>query len=165
MYIDKTKTYLLLGSNLGDREQILENALNLIEKEVGPIFVQSAIYETEAWGKTDQPGFLNLAIGVETTLSPQVLLSTVLAIEKTLGRVRLEKWGARLIDIDIIFYGNEVIAVDGELQIPHIEMQHRKFVLQPLAEIAADVIHPILKQSVGELFEKLDDPTAVSRKV
>lgn len=163
MYIDKVNAYLLLGSNLGERELLLENALQLIEQKVGPIFARSAIYETAAWGKTDQPGFLNLAIGVETLLSAENLLKTVLNIEKKLGRVRHEKWGARLIDIDIILYGEAVIAIDGLLQIPHIEMQNRRFVLQPLAEIAAEVIHPILKQSVAELFAKLNDPLMVNK--
>lgn len=164
MYIDNIKTYLLLGSNLGNSAQYLENALKLIEERVGPIFAKSAVYETEAWGKTDQPGFLNLAIGVATSLTPTVLLDTVLAIEKTLGRVRHEKWGSRLIDIDIILYGDKIVKVGDELQIPHVEMQHRKFVLQPLAEIAPEVVHPILHQSILELLKNLNDPLTVSKR-
>ncbi|KQC01830.1 2-amino-4-hydroxy-6-hydroxymethyldihydropteridine diphosphokinase [Pedobacter sp. Hv1] len=164
MCIDNINTYLLLGSNLGNREQYLENALKLIQETVGPIFAKSAIYETEAWGKTDQPGFLNLAIGVTTSLTPTVLLETVLAIEKTLGRVRHEKWGSRLIDIDIILYGDQIVKVGDELQIPHVEMQHRKFVLQPLAEIAPEVVHPILQQSMVELLKNLNDPLIVAKK-
>ena len=164
MHIDKVKTYLLLGSNLGDRELYLENALKLIQEKVGNIFVRSAIYETAAWGKTDQPGFLNLAVGVETLLTPTALLEAVLSIEKLLGRIRHEKWGSRLIDIDIILYGDQVIKIGDELQVPHVEMQHRKFVMQPLAEIAPDVIHPILGQSVSEILESLTDSLSVSKK-
>ena len=164
MHIDKVKTYLLLGSNLGDRELYLENALKLIQEKVGNIFAKSAVYETAAWGKTDQPGFLNLAIGVETLLTPTALLEAVFSIEKSLGRIRHEKWGSRLIDIDIILYADQVIKIGDELQVPHVEMQHRKFVMQPLAEIAPDVMHPVLGQSVSEILESLTDSLSVSKK-
>ncbi len=164
MASDKNKAYLLLGANLGEREKCLLNAVEKIEENVGVIISQSSIYETEAWGKTDQPSFLNLALIVETNLSPQQLLEQVLTIEQSLGRIRHEKWGARLIDIDIIFYGSEVIDDGAKLQIPHSELQNRKFVLQPLAEIAPDFIHPVLLKKVSEILENLTDSLTVKKR-
>lgn len=164
MLLELKKAYLLLGSNLGDRELYLKDAIKLIKDRVGDIFVESAIYDTEAWGKTDQPGFLNLALGVQTPLKAIDLLHTVLDIEQVLGRVRHEKWGSRLIDIDIILYNNEVISIGNELKIPHPEMSHRKFVMQPLAEIAPNEIHPILKKSVSEILENLNDSLSVAKR-
>ncbi|RZK58180.1 MAG: 2-amino-4-hydroxy-6-hydroxymethyldihydropteridine diphosphokinase [Pedobacter sp.] len=163
MQLEKQKTYLLLGSNLGDRETYLNKALKLIAEEVGEIKSKSSIYETAAWGNANQPSFLNLAVEVETNLSPYELLKKVLRIEESLGRVRAERWGARLIDIDIILYGGEVVSVADELQIPHPEMQKRKFVIEPLAEIAPNVIHPVLQKSVAEILETLTDTLSVSK--
>jgi 2-amino-4-hydroxy-6-hydroxymethyldihydropteridine diphosphokinase len=160
----ETKTaYLLLGSNLGDRENYLREATRLIGEQVGEIVAKSAVYETAAWGKTDQPGFLNLALAVETKVLPLALLDVVLNIEQSLGRRRLEKWGARLIDIDIILYGNEVIDDKEQLQIPHPEMQHRKFVLVPMVEIAPNLVHPVLKKSLSALLDTLADPLPVTK--
>lgn len=164
MSLEYKKTYLLLGSNLGDSELLLATAIKMIETEVGKVFAKSAIYETAAWGKTDQPNFLNLALGVETLLSPIELLNAVLAIEKKLGRVRDEKWGARLIDIDVILYGNEVININETLNIPHVEMQNRKFVLQPLAEIAPNYSHPTLKKTILQLLQNLNDSLLVAKR-
>lgn len=161
MSLDVEKAYLLLGSNLGDRPLYLARACALIAEEVGQVVEQSAIYETEAWGKTDQPGFLNMALAVNTVLSPLELLHKVLEIEKKLGRVRHEKWGARLIDIDIIFYGNEIADIEDKLQIPHPEMQHRKFVVEPLAAIAPDFVHPVLRQTLTEILAQLADSLSV----
>ncbi|TCC91991.1 2-amino-4-hydroxy-6-hydroxymethyldihydropteridine diphosphokinase [Pedobacter frigiditerrae] len=163
MQLEKQKTYLLLGSNLGDRKLYLNNALKLIAEEVGEIKLRSSTYETAAWGKTDQPGFLNIAVEVETNLAPLALLKTLLGIEEYLGRIREEKWGARLIDIDIILYGNEIVTLANELQIPHPEMQNRKFVMEPLAEIAPDLIHPVLQKSVSEILTTLTDTLPVSK--
>ena len=163
MSFEYKKTYLLLGSNLGNRELLLENAMKMIEIEIGEIFAKSSVYETDAWGKTDQPNFLNLALGVQTYLTPIELLNSVMAIENKLGRIREEKWGARLIDIDVILFGNEVVNLDDVLRIPHIEMQNRKFVLQPLAEIAPNQIHPILKKTILELLEDLNDSLLVAK--
>ena len=164
MGLDLNKAYLLLGSNLGKREQYLSKAINAIEKNAGSIFLKSSIYETEAWGKIDQPGFLNLAIGIETSLTPIQLLENVLNIEAVLGRVRHEKWGARMIDIDIIFYENEIIDVENKLVIPHPEMHNRKFVLAPLAEIVPDFIHPVFKISVLQMLKTLCDPLMVAKR-
>ncbi|PWK26299.1 2-amino-4-hydroxy-6-hydroxymethyldihydropteridine diphosphokinase [Arcicella aurantiaca] len=147
--------YLLLGSNLGNREEILNQAITAIQENVGVIISQSKYYETPAWGKTDQPDFLNIALEIATNLMPLVVLEKTQAIEQQLGRVRIEKWGARLIDIDIIFYGQEIINISEHLNIPHPLMQERLFVLEPIAEIAPDFIHPVLKKSVSELLEEI----------
>ena len=164
MQSDKNTVYLLLGSNLDNREKFIADALNLLAERVGEILQISGTYETDAWGKTDQPGFLNVAVEILTVLNAPQLLETVLKIEANLGRVRLEKWGSRLIDIDIILYGNEVINLVDQLQIPHPEMQNRKFVLIPMAEIAPNVIHPILGQNISELLVMLDDNLNVLKR-
>lgn len=163
MVFDNKKVYLLLGSNLGDREQLIEEAIALINSEIGEVFAKSSVYETAAWGKEDQPSFLNVALGVETKLTPIEVLNLALKIEQELGRIRHEKWGSRLIDIDIIFYDDIVVDMGPELQVPHPQMQYRKFVLEPLAEIAADYVHPVLKITVREVLERLQDNLSVSR--
>ncbi|MEJ2901542.1 2-amino-4-hydroxy-6-hydroxymethyldihydropteridine diphosphokinase [Pedobacter panaciterrae] len=163
MIFDTKKVYLLLGSNLGDREQLIEDAIKQIANEIGEVFIRSSVYETEAWGNEDQPSFLNIALGVKTKLTPIDVLNKALEIELELGRVRHEKWGSRLIDIDLIFYDDIVVDMGAELQIPHPQMQYRKFVLEPLAEIAPDYIHPGLKITVREVLERLRDNLSVSK--
>ena len=165
MSLDLKEAYLLLGSNLGDRALLLAQATQLIAERVGVVFVQSAIYETAAWGKTDQPNFFNMAIGVKTALAPAQLLAVVLEIEAVLGRKRLEKWGARLIDIDIVLYADEIVLQGDYLTVPHPEMQHRKFVLQPLAEIAPLVKHPIFKKTITEMLANLTDLLSVQKMI
>ena len=164
MQSDKNTVYLLLGSNLGNREKFIDDALKLLAERVGEILQISGIYETDAWGKTDQPGFLNAAVEIITMLNPSQLLEAVLKIEADLGRVRYEKWGSRLIDIDIILYGGEIVNLVGQLHVPHPEMQNRKFVLVPMAEIAANVIHPILGHNISELLANLDDNLNVLKR-
>jgi 2-amino-4-hydroxy-6-hydroxymethyldihydropteridine diphosphokinase len=163
MVLDYNKVYLLLGSNMGARLQLLETAIKNINQRIGEVVEKSSIYETAAWGKTDQPGFLNIAIAVNTLLSPLEVLTKALDIESQLGRIREEKWGARLIDIDIIFYGNDIVNIPDQLQIPHPEMHKRKFVLEPLVEIAPDLQHPILNKSLSELLLELSDHLEVTK--
>ncbi len=157
--LDK-RAYFLLGSNLGDRKLNLAIAVTKLTEQIGEVIVKSSIYETAPWGKTDQPGFLNQAIVIKSKISAVQLLSKILAIEQQMGRVRLEKWGQRLIDIDLIFNENEVLNTDN-LQLPHPEMHKRKFVLVPLVEIAPDFIHPILNQKISEILFTLNDNLSV----
>jgi 2-amino-4-hydroxy-6-hydroxymethyldihydropteridine diphosphokinase len=147
--------FLLLGSNIGDRAFYLESAIVEIEKQVGTVLKASAVHQTLAWGKTDEPDYLNQVLEVETLLTAQAVLHTILGIEKQLGRERKEKWGARTIDIDILFYGTEVIS-EPDLMVPHPQLQNRKFTLEPLNEIAPDFIHPVLNLSIADLNAALD---------
>jgi 2-amino-4-hydroxy-6-hydroxymethyldihydropteridine diphosphokinase len=122
----------------------------------------SSIYETAAWGKNDQPAFLNQVLEIETALSPPQLLKTILAIEENIGRVRQEKYGPRIIDIDILLFNDEVLHLPM-LKIPHPQLQNRRFVLVPLAEIAPDLIHPVFKKTIAELLAICPDKLEVSR--
>lgn len=148
--------YLGLGSNLGDREENLEKAIDALNgfDEID-VTNRSSILETEPYGKTDQPEFLNMCVEIDTRMSPLSLLETVLGIEHSLGRVREEVWGPRIIDIDILLYEDLEIELD-DLSIPHKEMQKRSFVLEPLSEIAPHAKHPTLDKTVSELKEDLE---------
>ncbi|WP_113635714.1 2-amino-4-hydroxy-6-hydroxymethyldihydropteridine diphosphokinase [Nubsella zeaxanthinifaciens] len=161
--LEQKEAYLLLGTNMGDRDSNLQQAIALIESEIGNVIAASSVYETAPWGKTDQPGFLNQAVGVKTALLPLELLQVMLDIEKKMGRVRLERWGERLIDIDLIFYGEDTILNNEELSLPHPEMHKRRFVLEPLNEIAADYIHPVFKEKVSSILTNLSDELTVQK--
>ena len=151
--------YLCLGSNSGDSFKLIEQAvsfLNMIENT--SIIRNSALYETEPWGIKDQNWFLNIAVEVKTKLSPQDLLVKCQNIEKTLGRNRDKErhWGERPIDIDIIFYDDETINSDF-LTVPHKYMHLRAFVLVPLLELVPDFVHPVLKKTVSQLYDELEE--------
>lgn len=154
--------YLSLGANLGNREANLQKAIALIGQRVGEVVNVSSFIETAAWGKTDQPDFLNLALQVATNHSPLVVLSIIQEIEHQLGRERKEKWGARLIDIDIIFWENQLIS-ETQLTVPHLLMHERTFVLIPMAEIAPEMEHPVLKKKMKELLINLEKQEATSK--
>jgi 2-amino-4-hydroxy-6-hydroxymethyldihydropteridine diphosphokinase len=153
---------LLLGSNLGNREGYLQKAIDLIETELGVVTQKSSIYETEAWGKTDEPNYLNQVVKIDTELSARQVLENVLQIETKMGRMREEKWGSRIIDIDVLFYGQEIIDEPG-LIVPHPELHKRKFTLEPLNEIAPDWQHPLLKKRIFQLKCKLKDNLIVKK--
>lgn len=154
--------FLLIGGNIGDRAACLNRAVELIGHQVGKIENISAIYETAAWGKIDQADYLNQVAAVNTSLEPANVLKAILAIEKNMGRIRKKVWEPRLIDIDILFYNEEIIR-EEHLHIPHPHLQDRRFVLVPLAEIAPDLVHPVLKQTIRELLEKCPDPLWVRK--
>jgi len=154
------KAFLLIGGNLGDRLQNLEQAGQQIAKNCGDVVKQSSIYETAAWGKTDQPDFLNQVLEIETTLDARKLMSKIMEIEKLMGRERNQKYDPRTIDIDILFFNEEVID-ESFLKIPHPELQNRRFVLIPLAEIAPQFYHPVLKKNIFQLLKECKDPLEV----
>jgi 2-amino-4-hydroxy-6-hydroxymethyldihydropteridine diphosphokinase len=152
---------LLLGSNEGDRVTYLDKAKEFIETQVGLITKESSLWETAAWGITDQPNFINQALLVETILEPHLLLEKLLGIEELLGRKRIEKWGPRIIDIDILYYDN-IIINENDLKIPHPFLPERRFTLIPLNEISPVWVHPILHKTVGKMLEDCDDEGEVS---
>jgi len=161
--LECSTAYLLLGGNLGNREANLQLAVALLNEKVGEVLSVSALYETAAWGKTDQPAFLNQAVALRTSLTALEVLTHALAIEQDLGRVRKDKWGERLIDIDLILFGDEIIDIPDKLQVPHPHMQNRRFVMEPLAEIAPEVVHPILGQTMLSISKHINDPLTVKR--
>lgn len=152
--------YLILGGNLGNRHHNINEALKHIQKELGTILKVSQFYQTAAWGNTDQPDFLNLACQIETKKNATECLEILLGIEQQLGRIREAHWGARLIDIDILYFNHDIISTP-KLNVPHPEMEHRKFVLVPLCEIAPDFVHPKLEVKNRVLLENLNDPLEV----
>lgn len=157
------KVYLLIGGNMGDRMANLALSMNTIEKEIGPIRKKSSVYETAAWGNTEQPNFLNQALEIETHLSAEQVMAGLLKIEKQMGRKRLIPMGPRSIDLDIIYFNNDIIE-SPSLEIPHPRLTERKFVLLPLSEIAPEFIHPILNKSTQVLLKECGDSLAVYKK-
>lgn len=148
--------FLLLGGNLGDRNQNLAAAREYIASHIGEIKQVSSIYQTAAWGVESQPSFLNQVISISSLLSSQEILIQINEIEKKLGRKRYQKWYARTIDIDILYYGNEIIE-EEDLKVPHPFLHQRRFTLVPLTEIAPTFVHPVLKKTTQELLEVCED--------
>ncbi len=154
--------YLGLGSNLGDRLLNLMNCLNLLQASGQISIVQfSPIYETEPVGVVDQPWFLNMAIEIETELEPFGLLQLTQSTEKQIGRIRTHRWGPRVIDIDILFFGRTILR-QPMLHLPHRMLQHRKFVLLPLKDIAPGFIHPELNEDIDQLLAVCQDTSQIS---
>jgi 2-amino-4-hydroxy-6-hydroxymethyldihydropteridine diphosphokinase len=154
--------FLLLGSNLGNRQLFLKQAVDHIEEEIAPVVKASSVYETQSWGKTEEPDYLNQVVLIKTDLPARTVLDKILAIELELGRVREEKWGSRTIDIDILFYGEEIINEHG-LHVPHPQLHNRRFTLEPLVEISAGLVHPVLGKTILELKNELNDDLIVKR--
>jgi 2-amino-4-hydroxy-6-hydroxymethyldihydropteridine diphosphokinase len=156
------RVYLGLGSNLGDREAAIEGALLRLAGRGFRTTLRSSLWLTEPVGGPPQGLFLNAAAGGETALSPDELLEACLATEREMGRVRTVRNGPRAIDVDILLFGDERRGGPG-LEIPHPRLAERRFVLAPLAEIAAEVLHPVLRLSVAELLARCPDRSAVRR--
>jgi 2-amino-4-hydroxy-6-hydroxymethyldihydropteridine diphosphokinase len=153
--------YLSLGSNLGNREAQLREAQQRVAK-LGRITSVSSFYETEPVEVTDQPWFLNAALALETNLKPQDLMQSILQIEHEMGRERLQKKGPRTVDIDILLFSNQILNSTA-VTIPHPAMHHRRFVLEPLAEIAPEARHPLLNKTVRELRDSLPEGQIVRK--
>ncbi|MDQ6757403.1 MAG: 2-amino-4-hydroxy-6-hydroxymethyldihydropteridine diphosphokinase [Bacteroidota bacterium] len=149
-------TCLLIGGNLGNRIENLNTAKAFIKKNIGKIKTASSIYEAAAWGITEQPDFLNQVLFVETEFSADQIMKKILSIENKMGRIRTEKNAPRIVDIDILFFNNDIINEKG-LIIPHPEIQNRKFVLIPLAELSPDLFHPVIKKTVSKLLAECKD--------
>lgn len=156
------KTYLLLGSNMGNSKMRLSKAISLIHKQIGKTLRQSSLYTTAAWGNTKQPDFLNQVIIIETKLSAEQTMQSILSIEKKMGRIRTVKNAPRIIDIDILFFNKEIILQD-DLIIPHPQIKNRRFVLVPLNELSPNFKHPVLKKTIHKLFIHCPDKLNVKK--
>ena len=149
------KAFIGLGSNLGDREANIRQALQFLEQLPETTIVRgSSLYDTEPVGVSDQPNFLNGVVQIETHLAPRQLLWNLMLIERRLGRVRTQQWGPRVIDLDLLLYGDEVVEED-DLQIPHPLMTKRSFVMVPLVEIEPLLVHPVTNQTMLSILQRL----------
>ncbi len=151
---------ILMGTNLNDRKDNLRVALKKMIERIGEAQLESSLYQTAPWGNIQQDDFLNKVVVIRTHLSPQSLLSELLAIEHEMGRIRTSKWAPRLIDLDILYFGEQTIYETG-LQIPHPFLQDRRFTLIPLVEILPDFMHPVLKKTNTELLGQTTDNSEV----
>jgi len=156
------KTYLLLGSNMGNSKMQLTKAVKYIEKKIGPITRQSGLYATAAWGNTSQPDFINQVIVVESRLTALQTMEAILNIEKKMGRIRTVKNAPRIIDIDILFFNREIVELE-HLAVPHPQIKNRRFVLVPLNELSPNLVHPVLKKTVHQLLAHCPDKLNVKK--
>ncbi|MDR0420302.1 MAG: 2-amino-4-hydroxy-6-hydroxymethyldihydropteridine diphosphokinase [Prevotellaceae bacterium] len=161
----KSKTYLLLGSDMGDKKKHINDAINLIENEIGEIFAASSMYLSEAWGFDSDTVFFNKVIAVETCFNVFEILDITQKIELKLGRTHktTDKYQSRIIDIDILFYDDKIIETQ-RLTVPHPQIPNRRFTLQPLAEIASDFIHPVLNKNISQLLAECNDKSNVEQR-
>ena len=155
------EVYLQLGSNIGDRLDNLDQSIKIITERIGNVLEKSSVYESTPWGVENQRNFLNQVIFVKSNFDPYTILDLVLQIEKDMGRIRIEKWGERIIDIDILFIDDLIIESEN-LCIPHEFIAKRKFVLQPMCEIAPGFIHPKLNKTISQLLEECIDEEIVN---
>ena len=156
--------YLLIGSNLGDKTTYLKNAGSYIQQQCGQIVKQSSFYETEPWGFTEQPSFLNQALCIQTELAPAKLMHTLLQIESKMGRTRELKMGPRIIDLDILQIDQQILDTPL-LQLPHPAMHLRRFALIPMEEIAPQLMHPQFNKTIAQLLAECADQTDVQKKI
>lgn len=156
------KAYLLIGGNVGNKLAYLQLAVSLLQKQCGNVTAISSIYETAPWGNTQQDSFLNQALELQTSYNAGELMTRLLKIEEVMGRIRHERYGPRIIDLDILLF-NEEVSNTKTLTIPHKELQNRRFALQPLSEIAPMLIHPVLKKSVIQLLDECPDDSEVKK--
>lgn len=156
------QAYISLGGNLGNTAEIFEQALQEIERLAGDISKKSSLYQTAAWGNTQQPDFLNQVILIQTTLSPNKLLDTLLTIELKFGRERKEHWGPRTLDLDLLFFDDRILNKE-RLILPHPRIPERKFILIPLQEIAADWLHPVEQKTIQQLVIECKDDSEVKK--
>ena len=157
------KVYLLIGGNMGDRMANLAQAIHLINQEIGPIQLTSSIYETAAWGNTNQPDFLNQALMLETLLDAETVMHQLLNIEIGMGRKRDIPMGPRTIYLDIIYF-NDLVIENELITIPHPKIAERRFVLMPLAEMSPQFLHPVLNKTNEALLKDCGDSLAVYKK-
>ena len=148
--------FIALGTNLGDRKENLNQAISKIEETGNVVVLKSYIYETKPYGVKEQPDFYNAVIGVLTPYKPLALLNVLKSIEAEMGRKDTKKWGPRIIDLDIILYG-DIVLDDERLTLPHPDFRNRDFVLRPLKEIARMIVDPISEKTIGELYNALED--------
>lgn len=160
----QNQVFILLGSNLGNKQANLSDARQEISRLAGKIVTASSIYKTAPWGNSQQPEFYNQVLELNSSLEAEALLSLVLDIEKKLGRIRKNRWEARVIDIDILFFGESIIRID-RLTVPHPEIPNRKFTLLPLIEIAPDFIHPATGKTVRQLLTECEDKLNVEKLI
>lgn len=151
---------ILLGTNTGNLLENLQTALNLIRQMAGKVMLASSVYETEPWGKMDQSKFLNQVVSISTEMEAGELLTSLLSIENKMGRVRVNKWEPRTIDLDILYFNDDVIDLPG-LTIPHQHLHERRFTLAPLAEIIPEGLHPVFKKTNRELLKIVVDDLGV----